>query len=96
MDSHRPAETLTLPPRDWRITPRHALLAGAVCWLGFALVAALVLSDRLGAFDSAGLRYFRTGADHHAAASPAMLEAVRDWTALGGVLLRNMIAPVLK
>ena len=94
MDTSRPAETLILPPRGWRITPRHALLAGAVCWVGFALVAALVLSDRLGAFDSAGLRYFRTGADHHAAASPAMLEAVRDWTALGGVLLRNMIALV--
>ena len=94
MDSHRPAETLTLPPRGWRITPRHALLAAAVCWLGFALVAGLVLSDRLGGFDSAGLRYFRTGTDHHAGASPAMLEAVRDWTALGGVLLRNLFAAI--
>lgn len=92
MSEPRPSESLTLPPRGWRITPRHALLAAAACWLSFGLVAGLVLSNRLGAFDSAGLRYFRTGADLHAWASPGMIEAVRDWTALGGVLLRNMIA----
>ena len=92
MDHNRPAETLVLPPRGWRITPRHALIAAAVCWAGFALVVVLVLSDRLGGFDSAGLRLFRTGPDSVPIGPPALLEAVRDWTALGGVLLRNLFA----
>ena len=92
MDHNRPAETLVLPPRGWRITPRHAVIAALVCWAGFAAVAWLVLNDRLGAFDSAGLRYFRTGPDAVPRGPPALLEAVRDWTALGGVLLRNLFA----
>ena len=92
MDSHRPAETLTLPPRGWRITPRHALSAALVCWGTFALVVVLVLSDRLGGFDSAGLRFFRTGPESVPVGPPGLLEAVRDLTALGGVLLRNLFA----
>ena len=92
MDSPRPAETLTLPPRGWRITPRYALSAALVCWTAFALVVALVLSNRLSGFDSAGLRLFRTGPDSVPAGPPGLLEAVRDLTALGGVLLRNLFA----
>lgn len=88
----RPSETLTLPARGWRITPQHALIAAALCWLGFAVIVVLVLTGQLSGFDSAGLRYFRTGADLHSRGSPAMAEAVRDWTALGGVLLRNLVA----
>ena len=61
MDHNRPAETLVLPPRGWRITPRHAVIAALACWAGFAAVAWLVLSNRLGGFDSAGLRLFRAG-----------------------------------
>ena len=94
MDSHRPAETLTLPARGWRISPRPALSAAVVCWAGFALVVVLVLSNRLGGFDSAGLQYFRTGPDRVPRGPPALLEAVRDWTALGGVLLRNVFAGI--
>jgi undecaprenyl-diphosphatase len=94
MDSNRPAETLTLPPRGWRITPRHALVAALVCWAGFALVAMLVLPDQLGGFDSAGLQYFRSGPDSVPRGPPALLEAVRDLTALGGVLLRNLFAMI--
>ena len=92
MSSNRPAESLTLPARGWRITPAHALTAAGLCWGGFALVAGLVLSNRLGGFDAAGLRYFRAGPDQVPWGSPALLEAVRDVTALGGVLLRNLIA----
>ena len=88
----RPSETLILPARGWRITPQHALIAAALCWLGFAVIVVLVLTGQLSGFDSAGLRYFRTGADLHSRGSPAMAEAVRDWTALGGVLLRNLVA----
>ena len=92
MDHNRPAETLVLPPRGWRITPRHAVVAALVCWAAFAGVVWLVLHSRLGAFDSAGLQYFRTGPDAVPWGPPALLEAVRDWTALGGVLLRNLFA----
>lgn len=92
MDHNRPAETLVLPPRGWRITPHHALAAALVCWAGFAFVVTLVLGNRLGSFDSAGLQYFRTGPDAVPWGPPALLEAVRDWTALGGVLLRNLFA----
>lgn len=89
---NRPAETLVLPPRGWRITPRHAIIAAAVCWAGFALVVWMVLNDRLGTFDSAGLQYFRSGPNLVPWGPPPLLEAVRDWTALGGVLLRNLFA----
>ena len=92
MDHNRPAETLILPPRGWRISPRHALAAALVCWAGFGVVVMLVLSNRLGAFDRAGLQYFRTGPDAVPWGPPGLLEAVRDWTALGGVLLRNLFA----
>ena len=94
MDHNRPAETLVLPPRGWRITPRHAVIAALGCWAGFAGVVWLVLNGRLGAFDSAGLQYFRTGPDAVPWGPPALLEAVRDWTALGGVLLRNLFAAI--
>ena len=92
MDTSRPAETLILSPRGWRITPRHALIAAAVCWASFAVIVVLVLSNQLGQFDSAGLQYFRSGPDSVPRGPPALLEAVRDWTALGGVLLRNLFA----
>ena len=92
MSTNRPAESLTLPARGWRITPAHALTAAGLCWGGFGLVAGLVLANRLAGFDAAGLRYFRTGPDQLPWGSPALLEAVRDFTALGGVLLRNLFA----
>ena len=94
MDHNRPAETLVLPPRGCRISSRHALIAALVCWTGFAVMVALVLNNRLGAFDAAGLQYFRTGPDAVPWGPPALLEAVRDWTALGGVLLRNLFAAI--
>ena len=92
MDHNRPAETLILPPRGWRISPRVALVAALVCWAGFGVVVMLVLSDRMASFDSAGLQYFRAGPNAVPWGPPALLEAVRDWTALGGVLLRNLLA----
>ena len=94
MNANRPAEALILPPRGWRIAPRHALIGALVCWAGFALVVVLVLSNQFGGFDSAGLQYFRTGPDSVPRGPPALLEAVRDWTALGGVLLRNLFAVI--
>ncbi|QGN53793.1 phosphatase PAP2 family protein [Novosphingobium sp. Gsoil 351] len=87
-----PAETVTLPARGWRIDPTHALLAGALCWIGFAVVVVAVLSGNSADFDAAGLRLWRTGMDFHPRGAPWLAEAVRDYTALGGVLLRNLVA----
>ena len=87
-----PSQTVILPARGWRIDPRHALMASAVCWIGFAVVVIAVLGGRSGEFDAAGLRLWRTGIDLHPRGSPWLVEAVRDYTALGGVLLRNLFA----
>ncbi|GGD94301.1 phosphatase PAP2 family protein [Tsuneonella deserti] len=67
-------------------------MAAALCWTGFAVVAILVVSGRTGAFDSFGLLANRRQADLSFAGSQLMLEMVRDMTALGGVLLRNLFA----
>ena len=87
-----PSEAVVLPARGWRIDPGHALLASAVCWAGFALVVVAVLGGRSAEFDATGLRLFRTGIDLQPRGAPWLAEAVRDYTALGGVLLRNLIA----
>ena len=87
----RPIETVVLPARGWRIDPGHALTAAATCWIGFALIVAAVLSDRAAEFDAAGLRLWRTGTDLHPRGADWLTEAVRDYTALGGVLLRHIV-----
>jgi len=92
MPDHRPPEAVVLPARGWRISPRHAGLAAAICWLGFAIMVALVEANRTGALDSLGLLFWRTGADLRPAGPKWLLEAVRDLTALGGVLLRHLFA----
>ena len=91
MDHNRPAETSVPPPRGWPRGTRHALVAALVCWSGFAVMAILVLSDRLEAFDSAGLLYFRTGPDTLPWGPPALIGAVRGWTALGGTMVLNLL-----
>lgn len=92
LDDHRPEEQVVLPQRGWRIDPAHALLAATLCWIGFAAVVWAVEAGRIAAFDSAGLLLWRTGTDLRPAGPPWLLEAVRDMTALGGVLLRNVVA----
>jgi undecaprenyl-diphosphatase len=92
MDSPLPAETIALPARGWQITPRHALVAGVLCWLGFALIVWLVNSGQIAGFDAAGLRLFRRGGDLGLIGSPALAEAVRDVTALGGTTLRVLFS----
>jgi len=74
--------------RSWRIAPAHAMLAAGLCWAGFAIVAWAVNAGRTGTLDSAGLLLWRTGAQLRPAGPAWLLEAVRDVTALGGVLLR--------
>lgn len=89
---HRPKEQVALPQRGWRVDPRHALMAAALCWAGFATMVWMVEAGQTATFDSAGLMLWRQGADLRPAGPPWLLEAVRDMTALGGVLLRNLVA----
>src|SRR5687768_5249521 len=88
----RPTETVVLPARGFRIDPRHALIAAAVCWTGFAIMVAMVLTGNTVAFDAAGLQVWRSGADLRPRGPAWVLEGVRDLTALGGVLLRHIVA----
>jgi len=90
--SERPRETVVLPARGWRVSPRHAAIAAIICWAGFALIVVLVESGRTGALDSTGLLFWRSGPDLRPAGPKWLLEGVRDLTALGGVLLRHIVA----
>jgi undecaprenyl-diphosphatase len=86
-----PEETVTLPARGRRIDPKRALAASALCWACFAVLAWLVTTGRSGAIDSLGLLFWRDG-DLRPLGPGWLLEAVRDVTSLGGVLLRNVFA----
>jgi undecaprenyl-diphosphatase len=86
-----PPERVTLPERGWRIDPRHALIAAGLCWAGFAAVAAMIENGHVASFDEAGLILWREGAGFATPHGPhGLVEAVRDFTALGGWLLRNL------
>ncbi len=90
-NEHLPAETLTLPERGWRIDPVKAVIVTVFCWSGFAVMAWLVHHDRTSAFDRTGLLFWRNGGDLTPIGSPAVLEALRDMTALGGTLIMTMM-----
>ena len=91
-DPPLPSATIALPARGFRIDPRHALIAAAVLWAIFAAVVIAVHSGASANFDASGMRYWRTGADFHPRGAPWLGEGVRDFTALGGVLLRHIVA----
>lgn len=87
-----PEKTLVLPERGWRIDQRKALVVALLCWLGFAAIAIAVQTDNTQTIDRFGLMFWR-GADGMVPRGPEkLLEMVRDVTALGGVLLRNLFA----
>jgi undecaprenyl-diphosphatase len=90
--AHRPAERFVLPARGWRIDRAKALVAAAVLWLGFAVMVWAVTTGRTQAFDRTGLLFWREGAGLTPRGPKLLLESVRDVTALGGVLLRNLFA----
>jgi undecaprenyl-diphosphatase len=88
-----PQQSVTVPARGWRIDPNKALAAAVLCWAGFAVMVWLVATGRTGWFDSAGLLFWRGDPPSLAPRGPELLlEAVRDLTSLGGVLLRHLIA----
>jgi undecaprenyl-diphosphatase len=85
-------DTIRLPERGFTIDRRKALIAAAICWAGFAAMVWLVTTGRTGAFDETGLTMFRSAEDMAFRGHDKVVEAVRDTTALGGVLLRNLFA----
>ncbi|MXP40865.1 phosphatase PAP2 family protein [Altererythrobacter soli] len=87
-----PQQTVNLPSRGWRIDPRKALAVSALCWAGFAILVVLVVTDNGRGFDQTGLMFWRYGDGLEPRGPEWLLEAVRDVTALGGVLLRNLVA----
>jgi undecaprenyl-diphosphatase len=87
-----PPETIRLPERGFTIDRRKALIAAAICWAGFAVMVWLVTTGRTGEFDEMGLTMFRSAEDLAFGGHEKVVEAVRDTTALGGVLLRNLFA----
>jgi undecaprenyl-diphosphatase len=87
-----PQQSITLPTGGRRIDPRKTLIAAALCWAGLALIVWLVRSGQSAGFDNAGLLFWRTGEGLQPRGSSLGLEMVRDITALGGVLLRNLFA----
>lgn len=87
-----PPETIALPACGWRIDRRKALAVSALCWAGFVTVVWLVEAGRSGAIDRLGLLFWRGGAELAPTGPKFLLEGVRDLTALGGVLLRNLMA----
>jgi len=85
-------EPAGLPARRWHIHRGKAAAAGLLCWTTAALVAALVASGHAEPLDAIGLLFWRASPELVPAGPPLLVEMVRDLTALGGVLLRNVIA----
>lgn len=87
-----PPNSVALPRPVWRIDPRLALAVSAACWAGFAVIVVLVLGGHAEAIDETGLTVWRDAGALQPRGPEWLLEGVRDVTALGGVLLRNLIA----
>lgn len=90
--AHLPPDTITLPERGWRIDRTKAAIVAALCWAGFAVMVWLVTTGRTGTLDQTGLLFWREGDGLGPRGPAVLLELVRDLTAVGGVLLRNLIA----
>jgi len=88
----RPSDRAPMETRKWRIDPAQAAIVAAICWSLFALMALLVITGRTGTLDTVGLKLSRSGASLASGGPARLLEAMRDITALGGVLLRNLFA----
>ncbi|MBT0668429.1 phosphatase PAP2 family protein [Novosphingobium profundi] len=86
-----PAQTLRLPVRGFPINRPKALVVALAAWAGFGLVTWAVLSGHTAAIDRSALLFWRDS-DLRPNGPVKLLETVRDVTALGGVLLRNLFA----
>ncbi|HUQ13300.1 MAG TPA: phosphatase PAP2 family protein [Novosphingobium sp.] len=90
----KPSQTarVEIPARGYRVDPRRALWVALACWLGFAAMVVAVEMGRTGWLDEIGLLFWRESAGLRPEGPRWLLEGVRDVTALGGVLLRHVIA----
>lgn len=84
-------QTIVVPKYGLRINPHKSLIVAALCWGGFTVVAIAVANGQTAALDHGGLLLWR-GSNLYPRGSASLLEAVRDITALGGTLLRNLFA----
>ncbi|MAO95095.1 MAG: phosphatase PAP2 family protein, partial [Citromicrobium sp.] len=87
-----PAETVSLPARGFTIDRSKALIAAGVLWAIWGLMIWLVTQGRTESFDHSGLLLYRAGVDLQPLGGNMLEEAVRDITALGGVLLSTFSA----
>ena len=87
-----PAETVSLPARGFTIDRGKALAAAGVLWAIWALMIWLVTQGRTDGFDHSGLLLYRAGIELQPLGGNMLQEAVRDITALGGVLLSTFSA----
>ncbi|MBB4859768.1 undecaprenyl-diphosphatase [Novosphingobium chloroacetimidivorans] len=84
-------EIIAVPKYGHRLDPRKSLGVALVCWTAFVAIAWSVAHGQTTAIDEAGMLLWR-GADLLPGGPRGLAEGVRDLTALGGVLLRNLIA----
>lgn len=85
-----PAETVRLPERGFTVSRPKALLVSVVCWAGWGAMIWAVLGNHTGGLDRTGLMWARSGPDFGGLGASYITEAVRDMTALGGVLLSTL------
>lgn len=86
------SRTITVAYMPDGIDSRRALLIGGLCWAGFGLIAWAMSAGWMTGLDAAGLRLLRDPHSGAFAGSSSLAEALRDITALGGPVLRWMIA----
>lgn len=69
-----------------------ALICAALCWVVFAIIAGLMLSGRHADLDNLGLLLFRSPTGLELRGPSWTADMTRGMTALGGVMLRNLLA----
>ncbi len=74
------------------LTPRAALTCATICWAIFAILAGLVSSGRHADMDNLGLLLFRSPSGLDLRGPSWGADLTRGITALGGVVLRNLLA----
>lgn len=90
-----PVRASRVPVHRAPFARHHALIAAAICWQIFAVLAVLavlVVSGRSAGVDDLGLLAFRRLPGLELRGPEWLAEAARDMTALGGVLLRHLFA----
>jgi len=71
---------------------RAALICATLCWVVFAVLAGLMLSGRYADLDNLGLLLFRSSVGLELRGPSWAADMTRDITALGGVMLRHLLA----